>query len=127
MDIRDHERSLLVGNSLQNVQDNSIAITGMHNGRIICCGGVIPMNNGNAEIWLLPSIWVSSVRFTFVKELRKWLFGVRQDLALNRMQTTCLSDDLHNRWMSFLGFEKEGVMRKYHNGVDYSIWGRVWE
>lgn len=112
---------------IENIEHTSVACTGIIDGRIICCGGVIPHKTGNSDIWLLPSAYVSSVKLTFVKELRKWLFGVRENLQLNRMQTYCLNDDLHTRWMTFLGFEKEGVMRKYFQGQDYAIWGRTWE
>lgn len=127
MDMRAHEKELVSGNNvMKSVEHGSIAVTGMIDGRIICCGGIVPLNNGNSEIWLIPSIYVSSVTVTFCRELRKWLFGMRESLGLQRMQTACLNDDLHNRWMKFLGFEKEGVMKKYSNGVDFAMWGKTW-
>jgi len=128
MDIREHERSLLAGNNIiRSIQENSLAFTGIVDGRIIACGGIVPLNNGNSEIWLIPSLWVSSVTLTFAREIRRWLDKIRHDFALNRMQTACMNDDLHNRWMAFLGFEKEGVMKKYHNGNDYCMWSKVVE
>jgi hypothetical protein len=128
MDIRPHEQQLLTMEGyVQSMQVRSIACTGIVDGRIICCGGVIPYQNGNADIWLIPSVYVSTVKMTFTKELKKWLFGVRNDLCLNRMQSYCLDDELHNRWMRFLGFEREGLARKYHQGKDYALFGRIWE
>jgi hypothetical protein len=128
MDIREHERHLLsLEGYAEGMQARSIACTGIVDGRIVCCGGVIPYQNGNADIWLIPSVYVSTVKMTFTKELKKWLFGVRDDLCLNRMQSYCLDDELHNRWMRFLGFEREGLARKYHQGKDYALFGRIWE
>ena len=126
MDMREHEQKLIKDKDL-TMLESAIAFTGMVDGRIICCGGVVPLNNGSAEIWLIPSVYVSHVTMTFARELRKTLFSVREDLGVTRLQTACINDDLHDRWMTFLGFQKEGVMRKYHNGEDYSMWGRVWE
>lgn len=128
MDMRDHEKALVSGNNvMKSVEQGSIAVTGIIDGRIICCGGIVPLNSGSSEIWLIPSIYVSNVTITFCKELRKWLFGVRENLGLNRMQTACINDALHDRWMEFLGFEKEGIMKKYSNGMDFAMWGKIWE
>lgn len=126
MDIREHEKKLIAGRDL-DVLEKSVAFTGIVDGCLICCGGVMPLHNGNAEIWLIPSVYVSKITMTFARELRKALFSIRQDLGLVRMQTACLNDELHDRWMTFLGFQKEGVMRKYNNGDEFSLWGRVWE
>lgn len=30
-----------------------------------------------------------------------------------------------NRLALLLGFQKEGVLRKYYNGIDFNIWGRI--
>ena len=128
MDIRHHEASLLAHKEhLETLEKSSIACTGIINGVVMACGGVSPFMNGNAEIWLIPSMHLKEDSFLFARHLRRWLFGVREDLALTRMQTACIDDDLHCNWMMFLGFEKEGTMRKYHNGKDYIMWGRVWE
>lgn len=127
MDVRPHERSVLDMVGHVATLENSIAITGIADGRVVCCGGIIPFGNGNAEIWLIPSIYVKDYKVLFCKELGKWLFGLRTDLSLNRMQTSCIDDATHTNWMEYLGFTKEGTMRRYFNGVDYNMWGKVWE
>lgn len=127
MEVREHERQIL-GNSehLSLLEEASIACTGIIDGRVICCGGVHPFLNGNAEIWLIPSVYVKDYIVKFARELRKWLFGVRENLALQRMQTACIDDELHNNWMAFLGFRKVGMLEKYYNGINYNMWERVW-
>lgn len=129
MEIRPHEKALITSNAglLDAFQAGSIAFTGIVDGRVICCGGVSPFLMGNAEIWLIPSVYVERDPMIFARNLRKHLFNIRRDLALSRMQTSCIDDELHNRWMEFLGFTKEGHMKKFYNGVNYNLWGRVWE
>jgi hypothetical protein len=127
MDIRPHEQALVQDiEAMAQLEKNSVACTGLYKGVLICSGGVTPFGNGNADIWLIPSVHVANVTFVFARHLRRWVFGVRKDLALSRMQSACIDDDLHNNWMSFLGFEKEGVMKKYHGGVTYNMWGQIW-
>lgn len=125
--MREHEAGLIKNTQhLEALESSSVACTGIVDGVVMCCGGVSPFLNGNAEIWLIPSAYVAENPTVFARHLKKWLFAVREDLALTRMQTACLDDDLHNQWMTFLGFEKEGVLRKYHNGIDYNMWSRLW-
>jgi hypothetical protein len=127
MDLRPHEESILGDEQNAILEASSVACTGIADGRVVACGGVAPFGNGNANIWLIPSIYVEQYKTAFATHVLRWLMGVREDLALNRMQSACLADDLHDGWMTFLGFEKEGVLRKYHNGLDYHMWGRIWE
>lgn len=128
MDMREHEQSLCSDmNKMAMLASGSVARTGIVDGRILCCGGVTPFLTGNASIWLIPSVYLQEKSLEFSRELRKWLFQVREDLALCRMETECIDDDLHNRWMTFLGFDCEGVKRKFYMGKDYKVWGRLWE
>jgi len=106
MDLREHEASLLSDDHNATLEASSVACTGMADGRIVCCGGVTPFGNGKANIWLIPSIYVEEYKTVFARHLVRWLMGVREDLALNRMQSACIADELHDSWMTFLGFEK---------------------
>lgn len=125
MDIRPHELSILSHNKHLNLLESNISVTAFKDGRIIACGGVVPFGNGNAEIWQIPSIYVAENVKEYVIVLRDWLWSVRRDLALTRMQTSCLDDALHNGWMKYLGFLREGTMVKYHDGMNYALYGRT--
>ena len=125
MDLRPHEETLLKQTDYAQYLEQSVAVTGIVDGRIVCCGGLNIMPGGNADIWLIPSIHVKRHAKLFVKVLRDWLAEKREDFQLSRMQTICLNDELHNRWMKFLGFEKEGVLKKFCNDTDYVIYGRT--
>lgn len=128
MDMREHEAALCSDiERLRTIQMGSVACTGIVDGRIVCCGGVMPFLAGNSSIWLIPSIYIQENVMVFMRELNKWLMQVRADLVLNRMETDCIDDELHNRWMESLGFTCEGTKRKYYLGKDYNVWGRIWE
>ena len=107
--------------------ENGIAITGIIDGRIISCGGINLGYFGNADIWQMPSIYVKDYTVVYGKYIRRWINETRKKYALHRLETTCLDDELHNRWMKFLGFEQEGKKRKWINGQDYIMWARLWE
>ncbi len=92
----------------------------------MCAFGVAPYLKTIGEIWLLPSVYLPQKPLLLARETRKWLEGIREDLGLERMETLCISDTLHDRWMTFLQFECEGVKRKYYKGKDYKMWGRIW-
>ena len=126
MDIREHERFLISEDLLSNLE-KGIAFTGIIDGRIISCWGINLGYFGNADIWQMPSIYVKDHTIVYGKYVRRWINDIRKQYALHRLETTCLDDELHNRWMKFLGFEQEGKKRKWINGQDYIMWARLWE
>lgn len=45
---------------------------------------------------------------------------------INRVEmTTQLGFEQADRLAELLGFKKEGILRKYYNGIDFNIWGRT--
>jgi RimJ/RimL family protein N-acetyltransferase len=127
MDIASHEAELIKGGNVEVLQDNGVSFTGIIDGRVIACGGVVPNRYGAGEVWMIPSTLLSAHKFEACKAIKEWLCGVSVELGLRRLQTHCVDDDFHAAWMTFLGFEKEGVLRQYIKGIDYVIWGKLWE
>ncbi len=125
MDMRPHETTLISQEDF-SAHENGISFTGIVDGRIITCGGVIPTYKGNATAWQVPSIYVKDVSREYARACRQWLDKVQSDYEFHRLETVCLDDGLHNRWMRFLGFEREGVKRQWVNKTDYVMWGRLW-
>lgn len=127
MHLRVHENNLLLNPNMLEMLEGGIANTAVVDGRVICAYGINPYLKGVADIWLLPSVYVESKEAVKVaRGAKAWLEQMQEDLGLHRMETTCLDDDLHNRWMSYLGFEIEGAKRSYFGGCDYNMWGRIW-
>jgi len=98
----------------------------IHHGRVITCVGVVEHWPGNCEVWQVPSIYLAQKPFYYARLMRHWLESVAKSFECRRMQTVCVDDDLHARWMAFLKFESEGVLRQYSVlGQDYRQYARL--
>ena len=122
MDMRGHEQDLCDRQSMKEIASHSVCKTAMYEGRVICCWGHRDTGHGTAEVWLIPSVYLSEMPLSFFKGVKKHLDEIMA--GFNRMQTHCLDDELHNRWMSFIGFHKECVLKRFWNGADLVLWGK---
>ena len=127
MNIREHEDRLLHDPRALECLEGSIAETIIIDDVLVACRGVAPYLDGLADIWLIPSVYLEKYAVKALKEARQWIEEAQEDLCLRRMETLCLADNLHDRWMTALSFEKEGTKRQYYGGKDYNMWGRIWE
>lgn len=129
MTMRTHESDVMAlsPNIGDILEQSTVSRTGVINGRIIACGGVSKNIYGSGEVWLIPSIFVSDHKVKFLRTVMDWLDDVCRCYDIKRLQTACIDDELHNNYMLFLGFEKEGTMKKYALGQNYNLWGRLWE
>jgi hypothetical protein len=100
--------------------------TFIHNGRILCCAGFRKLWPGVLEGWIIPSIWVKEAPVSFAKYMRRYLEAVASTFKAHRVQTLSPDDQFHERWMKFMGFEKEGVLKNYtHRKHNYGIYARL--
>lgn len=100
--------------------------TFLHAGRILFCAGHIELWPGVAQVWMFPSVYVPEQPMDFCKTLKYYIDQIIHDHDYHRVETTSPEDDFHTRWMEWLGFEKEGVMRQYSNTrTDYGMYARV--
>ena len=77
-----------------------------------------------AEVFVLASEDQKDHAITFAKCVRKELYTLKA--KYRRIQATSICDDFHKRWLEWLGFECEGVLKAYGlNGEDMAIWGLV--
>lgn len=124
MDVRTHEAHLINDETLAGLEQ-SVAITGIQDGRIISCGGFIPYHHGNADAWQIPSVYIEACAKEYALYVYKWLDKTAKEYGLRRLETLCINDEFHDRWMSFMGFEEEGIKRQWLNETDYKMWGRI--
>ena len=99
------------------------AWTGIENGHIIAAAGFIPMWNGVAECWFIGSDRIQRKLKTVVKTT----LSIMEKMPYSRMHA-----NVRANWKEaipfaeFLGFEKEGVMKKFGpEGSDYLVMGRI--
>lgn len=127
MEMRSHEQDIMglsphIGSILEQ---STVSRTGVINGRVVACGGVSKNIYGSGEVWLIPSIFLPEHGVTFLRLVKDWLDDVATAYELKRLQTACIDDELHNKYMEYLGFVKEGKMKQYALGQDYCLWARV--
>jgi len=127
MDIRNHEDRLLANDGILQCLENSFADTIIIDGRVVASRGVAPSFDGVADIWLIPSVYLENHAATALRSAILWVEEMQQDFGLRRMETVCIDDRLHNRWMTALEFECEGIKRQYYKGKNYKMWSRLWE
>lgn len=132
MNIREYELNTTfvlanVQTALKVFEQSKTAGTIICDGRVIAIMGLQELWPGVCELWVLPSIYLHDYVFQFAKTILKAMnSGILNNY--HRVQIQAKDDELHNRWLKFLRFEKEGVMRKYDNlGNDMIMWARVKE
>jgi len=95
--------------------------TGVVNGYVVACGGIIPLWPGVGEGWVLASYRIHHNRFSVVRSVCVILDNLMEDHGYWRIQGATLANWKQGiRFANLLGFEKEGVMRRYGpDGSDY--------
>lgn len=131
MDIREIERNSIfsdpnISGRLSVLASEGFAYTLLEDGRIIACGGICPIMPGVATAWIIPSEWVPQYSKTFVKVVKAQIDKMMEDMNLHRVETTCVDDELHSKWMEHIGFECEGVKKWYDsNKNNYKIFAKL--
>ncbi len=104
------------------LQQPGWSYTLIENGYIICCAGIVDMWPGVGEAWFIASNKIHEyprpfIRFAKTDVMQK----VVDENELWRVQAVCKSDwPAALKFARFMGFEPEGVMRKYGpEGMDY--------
>ena len=132
MDLRAEEEHIVqtmdnaYGRLVHMGEDAEKAGTFLHNGRILCCAGFSIMWPGVADGWIIPSIYVSDAPISFCKTIRAYCKEIMETMNVHRLQTTSYDDAFHKRWMEWLGFERECIMKKYtQEGTNMCLYAMV--
>lgn len=106
--------------------DCSISGTFIHDGVMLAIMGYYELWPGVVEVWVFPSKHIPKYKFTYLKCVKQYIHSLFDGLPIHRMQTSAINDKLHEAWMDFLGFKKEGTMERYSaDKIDYAIWART--
>lgn len=128
MNMREHEKVLLDKDAFKvklEMLAQSTAHTIIVDDKIILVGGSIEISEGTYDIWQIPSQHVEENLVLYSRGIKKWFDRLCDIDGVERIQTIALDDELHTRWLSFLGLEKEGTLRKYYNKTDYCMWSKI--
>lgn len=115
----------------KSMVDRSIAPelswSGIHNGHLVGCGGIIPIWDGVAECWLVGGWRLGTHRLSAVRALTATLARQVKEQQLRRLQAVVRADwDEAVRFVEFLRFQREGLLRGYGpDGSDHYVYARI--
>ena len=77
-------------------------------------GGLFPWWDGVGEVWMIPADDIQISSIMFIKAMGRLIDNLIRDNNLWRIQATAeVGEEHHCRLLRVLGFEKEGLMRKF--------------
>lgn len=100
----------------------------MNGHRLVCIAGVNYLRTGVGEVWLIPGIDVDKNKLEFYKTI-KWLIEeyLMDTKQLHRLEMA-IEDKWERglRWAKSLGFEREGLMKKWSpDKKDHILYARL--
>lgn len=114
---------------LERFTKMGLGYTGLYDGQIMCCFGIIPLWRGSAEIWMVPSKHLYQVARPFHRATKLWLDVCIAEWHLVRVQATVHSQNAPaDKWIRTCHFQEEGLLRRYGpEGADYKMFSRLGE
>tara|TARA_R110002167_G_scaffold62113_2_gene175400 strand:- start:611 stop:1051 length:441 start_codon:yes stop_codon:yes gene_type:complete len=104
-----------------------LAFTGLIDGYVIASAGIKPLWPGVGEAWIVASDNMPKKKLSVIKLIKENFDRMIHDNGFVRVQACIRSDwPEAKRFAEFLGFEHEGIMKKYGpDGQDYLRMARV--
>jgi hypothetical protein len=112
---------------LQFYMDTGICYTGMVGDKVVMIGGVSVTWPGVGFVWLLTSDLVKEHKAFFHRTCLNIIEKGIVKYKLHRVDTAIMKDhEVSLKWANRLGFQQEGIMKKYDSeGNDYCLFARV--
>jgi len=125
MELRDEKHMKNYKDKIANYATMGLAYTLVVDDEIVCCAGIVSPHAGIAEAWLVAGKNFDkhgTVISRTIKNFLKWT-----QPFYHRYQMSVLEGfEDAERFAEFLGFEKEGLMRKFDSeGNNYFMYARV--
>jgi len=98
------------------------SFAGLEEGRIVCASGIVPTWRGSNVAWALLSAMSMRTMVELTHAVKTWLgdYDGRLETWVDARHPG------HVRWAEKLGFEREGLMRKFlPDGGDAFLYARV--
>lgn len=89
------------------------AATFLLDGKILFAAGFHQLWPGVLEVWMVPAACIKTAPMLFGRMIKRYVDNIAVDFKAHRIQTTSHDDPFHERWMNFLGFQKEGTLRAF--------------
>jgi len=116
------------GSKIEALTVYGMGATIFYKGLIIGIIGYYEMWPGVIEIWAFPSIHVTAHSMVYLRHCKRYVELVERTYSPHRLQTCSYADDIHTRWMEFLGFHEEGTLKKYTVfQEDFKLWAKTYD
>lgn len=94
------------------------------NGKLVAIGGHSPMWPGRTAVWGFLGADCGPAMLAMTREIRRQISDLQ--VEFERIEAYVERNHVEgHRWIAALGFRKEGLMRKFANGIDYTMYARV--
>ena len=120
--LRPHDQKLIQIAAFAD--DNSPSYSGFVDDEYAFSAGIVQAF-GVGTVWVVTTPLVEKYPLWFSKAVRNMLNAGTDLYKLQRVQATVLKENKQAvKWIEFLGFKREGLMRKYVGG-DHYLYSRV--
>jgi hypothetical protein len=122
--------ALLIGQQAISIYEQHPGWSGFCNGRFIAAGGIVVPYRGLGEGWVIAGPGVKGHYAFFHRTVKRAMIGTARALKVRRLQVLVRdSFTVSHGWVTdHLGFEKEGVMRRYGvMGEDMVVYVRFFD
>jgi len=104
--------------------DNAPSYSGFVDEEYAFSAGIVE-SLGVGTVWVITTPLVEKYPLWFTKAVRNMLNAGKDLYKLQRIQATVLTENKKAvKWIEFLGFQREGLMRKYVGG-DHYLYSRI--
>ena len=125
--LNEAEKKFLLDRHLYSIAADGHGVSFVANGHLLGAGGIIPIWDGLGEAWVLPGNLIHRHRKTFVRLVRDGIDRMNAEHQFRRIQATARADAASaQRFLEFLGFEREGCLRAYGpDGADHFLFAKM--
>lgn len=119
----------MIPNLLENFEALGTSYTFRHEGKVYACGGVVDIWDKMGEMWLTLADDMDLPVFSVCSVMRDYVESLIGNPYRRLQATVKVGETKAIRFIEWLGFEREGLMRQYGvEGADYYIYARgTWQ
>lgn len=123
LNIQDEQQHELENSAFMKTEH---CFTFIKDNQIIGVFGVFEVYKGRAIVFSFISKSAGKCLFSVLKSLKRLIEDGLKKTGTDRLEMEVMSGFKHGeRFAEMLGFECEGVMRKYYKGKDYKLYARI--
>lgn len=111
----------------ERAQKEGTTLVGLFQEEVIFIGGIFLVSPQVGEAWIFLNTPPPDLRLSTCKAVLNTMYATAEKMNLVRLQSLCLPLDKTKKFLEFLGFELEAVLRLYYNGIsDALVYTILW-